>query len=118
MTKTILVSGCTKGIGLAIVNKFAEMGFDIAGCARTKGEITQLQLDLSKQYPNQKFFFEVCDVRNKEVLKTFAHTVMEEFRQVDVLVNNAGIFIPGQIIMKRKAFLNKLWKQMLAVLTI
>jgi NADP-dependent 3-hydroxy acid dehydrogenase YdfG len=95
--KSILVTGCTKGIGLAIVNEFAAKGFNVAGCARNKEELTILFTELSSNYPNQKFFMEVCDVANIALLKIFASDVLKEFGDIDVLVNNAGIFLPGSI---------------------
>lgn len=95
--KTILVTGCTKGIGLAIVQEFAAKGFDVAGCARNKEELTTLFTELSTNFPQQRFFMEVCDVSNIELLKIFAADVLKEFGSIDVLVNNAGVFKPGSI---------------------
>lgn len=95
--KSVLVTGCTKGIGLAIVQEFASKGFNVAGCARNKEELTTLFMELSSNFPKQKFFMEVCDVANTELLKIFAKDVIKEFGNIDVLVNNAGVFIPGTI---------------------
>ncbi|MFY8021930.1 MAG: SDR family oxidoreductase [Bacteroidia bacterium] len=95
--KTILVTGCTKGIGLAIVREFAAKGFQVAGCARNKEELTALFTELSTNYPQQQFFMEVCDVSNIDLLKIFAADVVKEFGNIDVLVNNAGVFKPGSI---------------------
>ncbi|MBC7382504.1 MAG: SDR family oxidoreductase [Bacteroidia bacterium] len=97
MLKTILVSGCTKGIGLSIVKKFASHGFNVAGCARNSKELSALLNELSTTYLTQKFFFRVCDVAEKELLKIFASEVIREFGTIEVLVNNAGEFIPGTI---------------------
>jgi short-subunit dehydrogenase len=98
MNQTILITGCTKGIGLAIAEKFAKEGFNIAGCARNQSQLEQLFTSLSAQYPKQRFFMEVCDVANAELVKVFANEVLKEFGKVDVLVNNAGVFIPGKIL--------------------
>ena len=97
MLKTLLISGCTKGIGLAIVNKFAQMGFHIAGCARNPEDILNLQKKMEKQYPGQQFFFEVCDVSKKEWIQKFAQDALHNLGNIDVLINNAGTFAPGQI---------------------
>jgi NADP-dependent 3-hydroxy acid dehydrogenase YdfG len=95
---TILISGCTKGIGLAIAKMFAAKGFNVAGCARNPEELKELFTDFSMRYPHQKFFMEVCDVSNKELIKVFAKDVLAEFGKVEVLVNNAGLFLPGSIL--------------------
>ena len=98
MNPSILVSGCTKGIGLAIVNIFSANGFNVAGCARNSSELKLLHTNLTQNYPNQEFFFESCDVSNTESLKQFAKKAIHTFKSIEVLVNNAGIFMPGTII--------------------
>jgi short-subunit dehydrogenase len=95
---TLLISGCTKGIGLAIALKFAEEGFNIAGCARNENDLKKLFTKLSTQFPKQIFFMEACDVSDTESLKTFAQDALNEFKNIDVLVNNAGVFMPGTIL--------------------
>jgi NADP-dependent 3-hydroxy acid dehydrogenase YdfG len=95
--KKALVTGCTKGIGLAIVNKLAKEGYDVAGCARNKKDLEVLYKKLSETYLNQSFFMESCDVGNAEQLRIFCNDAITEFGYFDVLVNNAGVFIPGQI---------------------
>jgi short-subunit dehydrogenase len=98
MRPTILVSGCTKGIGLSVVWQFAQQGFNVAGCARNEQDLKDLFTQLSMKFPKQQFFMEACDVSNTELLKVFATDVLNEFKQIDVLVNNAGIFMPGAIL--------------------
>lgn len=98
MIPTILVSGCTKGIGLAIVNIFAANGFNVAGCARDKNALQELFTSLTLKYPNQQFLMETCDVSKAETLKIFAENVLKEFKTIAVLVNNAGVFLPGTIL--------------------
>jgi short-subunit dehydrogenase len=98
MNPSILISGCTKGIGLSITKIFAQHGFNVAGCARNKSELQALFTELSTSYPTQQFFMEACDVSSSEMLKLFAQDVINEFKTIDVLVNNAGVFLPGTIL--------------------
>lgn len=95
--KNIVVSGASKGIGKAIVERFCEAGFDVAFCARDAKVLNQLKNDLTAKYPDQKILAIACDVSNKEDLELFAEQVNFEFQHIDVLVNNAGVFIPGSI---------------------
>lgn len=97
MTKTIVVTGATKGIGLAIVQKFAQQGFNIAMCARNAHELTALSQQLTAQGTAGKIVAIPCDVSKKEELNAFATEVNKQFKQVDILVNNAGTFLPGQV---------------------
>ncbi len=95
---TLLVTGCTKGIGLAIVEQFAAKGYDVIGCSRNINELSELQARLSNQFPEQKFYFQTCDVSVKTAVQAFASRVLAEFSQIDVLVHNAGVFMPGTVL--------------------
>jgi NADP-dependent 3-hydroxy acid dehydrogenase YdfG len=94
-TQTILVSGCTKGIGLAICNLFASNGWNVAGYARSKDATQQLQSLLQITYPNAKFYFDSCDAKNNQQITAFVNQAINKLDSIDVLVNNAGIFTPG-----------------------
>jgi NADP-dependent 3-hydroxy acid dehydrogenase YdfG len=86
MNKTIVVTGGTKGIGRAIVDKFAKEGFTVLICARTAEE----------GLPENVHFFK-ADMSKKSEVLAFADFVKATVNQVDVLVNNTGFFLPGQI---------------------
>ncbi len=86
MNKTIVVTGGTKGIGRAIVDKFAKEGFTVLICARTEEE----------GLPENVHFFK-ADMSKKSEVLAFADFVKATVNQVDILVNNTGFFLPGQI---------------------
>ncbi len=93
----IVVSGASRGIGRAIVSRFFDAGFDVAFCARNSKTLNQFKNELETRSQGQKVLAISCDVADKEAVKWFAEQVCFEFDVVDVLVNNAGIFIPGKI---------------------
>ncbi|MCB0514478.1 MAG: SDR family oxidoreductase [Chitinophagales bacterium] len=95
--KTIVVSGATKGIGRAIAEHFAAQGFNVAVCARNTQALAAMQKSFSEKFPQQKFLFFPADVADKAQVLAFAEAVKNTFGSVSVLVNNAGVFIPGQI---------------------
>jgi NADP-dependent 3-hydroxy acid dehydrogenase YdfG len=86
MNKTIVVTGGTKGIGRAIVDKFANEGFTVLICARTE----------ENDFPENVHFFK-ADMSKKAEVLAFADFVKMTVNQVDILVNNTGFFLPGQI---------------------
>ena len=86
MNKTIVVTGGTKGIGRAIVDKFANEGFKVLTCARTEDD----------NLPENVHFFK-ADMSKKVEVLAFADFVKATVNQVDILVNNTGFFLPGQI---------------------
>lgn len=108
MNKNIVVTGGSKGIGLAIVKKFAANGFDIALCARSESDLTSLNSTLNRSYPKQKILTIKCDISKKDVLKVFAEEVLKTFGTIDILVNNGGVFLPGQIYNEEEGLLEKL----------
>ncbi|MEY3052831.1 MAG: hypothetical protein RLY31_2616 [Bacteroidota bacterium] len=92
----IVVTGGTKGIGHAIAEQFASEGFDLAVCARTEADLQACRRVWEDRYGIRVLTRQV-DVRNREAVLDFAGFVRREWGAVDVLVNNAGVFIPGEV---------------------
>lgn len=88
-----VVTGATKGIGRAIVELFAQQGYNVAFCARTATDVEAFQQTLQTQYKGE-FLGVVVDMGDKQAVKDFGVLVKEKWTTVDVLVNNAGVFIP------------------------
>ena len=97
MQKYILVTGGTKGIGRAIIEKFAADGFHIITCARHEEDLKALKLDIERKFTFSKVFYRATDVSEPEALEAFITYVKSLNIRLDVLVNNAGVFIPGTI---------------------
>jgi short-subunit dehydrogenase len=96
MNRLIVATGGTRGIGRAILEKFAAAGFDIATCARTKANLDEVKAALEKDHLTRVFVY-TADVSIKNQAKAFSEFVIGLDRPIDVLVNNAGNFIPGKI---------------------
>jgi short-subunit dehydrogenase len=95
MNKLIVVTGGTKGIGRAIIEEFAKRGFDVATCARKQEDLNLLKEAVEKL--GVLAFVCRADMSIKADAKAFAEFVTTLQRPVDVLVNNAGFFVPGEI---------------------
>ena len=91
-----MVTGGTKGIGRAIIEKFASEGFNIATCSRNEKDLKSLKDQVRDQY-SVKVMTSRVDVSKKEDLERFFGEVRSEISKLDVLVNNAGVFIPGAV---------------------
>ena len=96
MNKLIVVTGGTKGIGRAIIEKFASGGFDVITCSRQEQDLKILKEEMEKAY-GVNLAYTVSDLSNKKETLEFINFVRSFNREVDVLVNNAGYFIPGQV---------------------
>lgn len=97
MKKLAVVTGGTKGIGKAIIESFAAEGFSIATCARTKSDLEKLKLEIREKFPAIDFFIQQTDMSDKKQVKAFAEMIDATDIAVEILVNNSGLFIPGQI---------------------
>lgn len=97
MKKLVVVTGGTKGIGKAVIEQFAREGFAIATCSRNEEDLFRLQKEIKDKYPDSTLHYYKADLSEKQQTLGFAKFVKELNASVEVLVNNAGIFIPGQI---------------------
>ena len=85
--KTIFITGATSGIGKATAETFAKQGYKLIICGRRKEVLEQLQIELSNITEVYSLFF---DVRNQEEVENAINSLPEEWKNIDVLVNNAG----------------------------
>ena len=86
MTKTALVTGATSGIGKATARLLSQNGFKVIITGRRKERLNDLVLELKNNaYP---LSFDIRD--NSEVKKAF-NSLPEEWQQIDLLINNAGL---------------------------
>jgi NADP-dependent 3-hydroxy acid dehydrogenase YdfG len=100
-SKTILISGCSKGIGRATADLFAKNGYHVAGCSRNKEELESMQQIYSSQYPHQRFFFAVADLTDAAQTQKFVSDFHRHFSHADILLNNTGTFIPGELLTEK-----------------
>lgn len=98
MNKLIVVTGGTKGIGRSIIEKFAAEGFDIVTCSRDITQLKKLKEAINKAYPLVEIFFKESDLSDRKQVKMFCEFVLTLKRPLDVLVNNAGYFIGGELV--------------------
>jgi short-subunit dehydrogenase len=95
----IVITGGSKGLGKAIAEKFAEdqQGHTIVLCARNKELLEAEGKQLQGRFPRTNIKTMACDLSVKEAIKSFADWIQQETTHIDVLVNNAGNFIPGSV---------------------
>jgi len=105
-----VITGATKGIGRAITEKFAYEGFNVAICARSKKDLDEFYSELHNKFPDAEILTQVCDVSDKKQIKNFTDLIKSEWNTMDVIVNNAGIFVPGQVHKEKAGILEKLIK--------
>ncbi|MFT3826546.1 MAG: SDR family oxidoreductase [Chitinophagaceae bacterium] len=95
----IVITGGSKGLGKAIAEKFAsdKQGHTILLCARNKEVLETTGIELQGRFPRTTIKTMVCDMSSKSNVLEFGAWVQAQVAKVDVLVNNAGVFIPGSV---------------------
>ena len=89
--KTAIITGCNRGIGKAILEKFAENGADIFACVRKESdEFTDVMTKLTAKtgISITPVYF---DFAESEQVKAGIKTIISFKKQIDILVNNAGV---------------------------
>ena len=91
--KIALITGANRGIGLAIARALADAGCEVAITGRDEKSLVAAEKEL-KRY-KVRVLSAVCDVRDPHDVDVLAAEVKKKFRQLDILINNAGIVQPN-----------------------
>ncbi len=91
MSKIALITGATSGIGEAAAHKLANKGFNLIITGRREERLESVKSALCNHFPTIKVLTLCFDIRDREAVEVAINTLSEEWRDVDVLVNNAGL---------------------------
>jgi NAD(P)-dependent dehydrogenase (short-subunit alcohol dehydrogenase family) len=86
-----MITGASKGIGFAIAARFHSEGYKVIICARGEKGLEEAK----RRLPGIAAY--TCDLSDKQSVKAFARKVLDNHGTPDVLVNNGGVFVPGQM---------------------
>lgn len=84
-SKKVVITGCSRGLGRAMVAEFARRGWVVAGCARNAQKVAELQ----QAFPSPHFFA-VCDVADESQVQTFCEAAQTHCGVPDLVLNNAA----------------------------
>jgi len=93
MAPTVLITGASQGIGKATALLFAREGYDLVLAARQPDRLSAVAQEVQTSVVQHW-----CPYRceDPEQVKTLVHKALEQYGAIDVLVNNAGIYISDQ----------------------
>jgi 3-oxoacyl-[acyl-carrier protein] reductase len=90
--RNVLVTGGSRGIGLAIAKRLADAGFNVIAVARRESDDLRAAIDAAKQ---GNLHFRPCDLGAIDALPAFVKSLRDEFGPIYGLINNAGIGTEG-----------------------
>lgn len=100
----VIITGANKGIGKAIAIRFAAAGHDLLLCARNAEMLDETAKEISREYVGISVKFMRADLSKKEEVISFANWCLQQ-GVPGILVNNAGIYLPGNAIDEADGFL-------------
>ena len=104
---TAVISGATKGIGRAIAEMLGSKGFDLIICARNASELESCKLSIEQDHQIKVQTF-VADLSLRKDTLAFADFIKQHCSTVEILVNNAGSYVPGGVLSEEDGALEKM----------
>lgn len=92
MSKNVLITGATSGIGMATARLLAAQGFRLILTGRRAERLSVMKMELEQKYPINIHILPF-DIRNSDAVKAAVNSIPLEFKPVDILINNAGLAV-------------------------
>ncbi len=98
-SRSVVITGTSRGIGMGLVTHFLQRGFRVYGCSRNRSEVTH------EHYTH----FEL-DVADEAKVKAMVAEVARREKRIDGLINNAGMASMNHLLLTPVATVEKLWR--------
>ncbi len=95
----VVITGATKGLGRAIATLLFDHGASLAICSRHQEDLDDMKQSLLETAQSgQTIIAYRCDVSKRDEIDGFGRLILSKWNHIDVLINNAGVFMPGALI--------------------
>lgn len=84
--KFVVITGVTKGLGRAMIDRFSELGWLVAGCGRSASQIEEIRNQFTENHD-----FQTVDVSDVESVNIWGREILDRYGAPDLLINNASI---------------------------
>jgi len=92
--RVVIVTGANSGIGFEAAKALAEKNAEIIFAVRNQSKGDAAVAQLQAEYPKAKLSVRILDIANLASVKDFAEQFHQDYNQLDLLINNAGIMVP------------------------
>jgi short-subunit dehydrogenase len=103
----VVITGASQGIGFGLAEKFASEGANLFLCSRNMDRNTGWQKETMKKYDITISTYN-ADLSRKAETEAFADAVINAWSTIDILINNAGSFVPGSVYNEPEGNLEKM----------
>lgn len=93
MSKTIVITGSTRGIGLGLANELLKRNCKVTISGRTQLSVDKALANLAEKYGIDRLYGQPCDVSDLAQLTALWDATVDHFGKIDIWINNAGISI-------------------------
>ncbi|HEY95525.1 MAG TPA: SDR family oxidoreductase [Dehalococcoidia bacterium] len=91
MTKNVVITGSTSGIGYGLAESFLSMGCSVIISGRSADKLDISFRNLTEKYAEEHIFGVLCDVTNFNQVQALWNAAVNRFGKVDIWINNAGV---------------------------
>lgn len=97
MSKSVMITGASSGIGKALAYELAKKGYTLALTARSIEKLEEIKNDIEKQGNATKVVVRQLDVTNTDDVYAAVEEVVEQLGGLDIMVANAGVAVAGKV---------------------
>jgi short-subunit dehydrogenase len=95
--RNVVITGASKGMGKNLAEKFFGAGYNLLLCARNETQLKTLASELKLNGSSNSVSYYIADLSDKKQAKEFGDWILKQNVSIDILINNAGQFLPGSI---------------------
>jgi short-subunit dehydrogenase len=92
-----VITGASRGIGKSVAEIFAAHGYNLFLCSQSEKNLFKTINELKEKFPGNSILGKAYDLGNKKQAKLFGGWVLKSAGNIDILINNVGTFVPGNI---------------------
>jgi NADP-dependent 3-hydroxy acid dehydrogenase YdfG len=106
--KIVLITGASQGLGAELSRQISSLGAVVVMLARSKDLLQKLKEEITSQGGRADYF--ICDVTDFENVSSVVKEIAKKHGTIDVLINNAGIWLPDKVAVANPSKIESVFK--------